>query len=88
LWALGLTRGRIQSVHSRGVGRCRLWTPRLQLMAQYLLHQWSTYFTNGRGVEALGSIWTFLDLTPFGRQGEWEDSPVGWPQSPPYQLRA
>ena len=26
-----------------------------------------TYFTAGRGVEALGSTWTFLDLTPFGR---------------------
>src|SRR5438132_10349956 len=23
-----------------------------------------TYFTSGRGVEALGSVWTFLDLTP------------------------
>ena len=44
-----------------------------------------TYFTCGRGVEALGSVWTFLDLTPFGRQEEWEDSPEGTPQSPPYQ---
>jgi predicted dithiol-disulfide oxidoreductase (DUF899 family) len=43
-----------------------------------------TYFTNQRGVEALGSIWTFLDLTPLGRQEEWEDSPEGYPQSPPY----
>jgi predicted dithiol-disulfide oxidoreductase (DUF899 family) len=43
-----------------------------------------TYFTDGRGVEALGSHWTFLDLTPFGRQEEWEDSPEGWPQTPPY----
>ena len=32
-----------------------------------------TYFTSGRGVEALGSVWTFLDLTPLGRQEEWED---------------
>jgi predicted dithiol-disulfide oxidoreductase (DUF899 family) len=44
-----------------------------------------TYFTNQRGVEALGSIWTFLDLTPLGRQEEWEDSPEGYPQSPPYE---
>jgi predicted dithiol-disulfide oxidoreductase (DUF899 family) len=44
-----------------------------------------TYFTNGRGVEALGSTWTFLDLTPYGRQEEWEDSPEGWPQTAPYQ---
>lgn len=43
-----------------------------------------TYFTNGRGVEALGSVWTFLDLTPLGRQEEWEDSPAGRPQTPPY----
>jgi predicted dithiol-disulfide oxidoreductase (DUF899 family) len=37
-----------------------------------------TYFTNGRGVEALGSNWTLLDLTPLGRQEEWEDSPEGF----------
>ena len=44
-----------------------------------------TYFTTGRGVETLGSIWTFLDLTPLGRQEEWEDSPEGTPQSAPYR---
>jgi predicted dithiol-disulfide oxidoreductase (DUF899 family) len=43
-----------------------------------------TYFTTGRGVEALGSNWTFLDLTPLGRQEEWEDTPPGRPQTPPY----
>jgi predicted dithiol-disulfide oxidoreductase (DUF899 family) len=43
-----------------------------------------TYFTTARGVEALGSVWTFLDLTPFGRQEEWEDSPAGYPQTKPY----
>jgi predicted dithiol-disulfide oxidoreductase (DUF899 family) len=43
-----------------------------------------TYFTTARGVESLGSVWTFLDLTPFGRQEEWEDTPPGRPQSPPY----
>ncbi len=44
-----------------------------------------TYFTSGRGVEALGSNWTFLDLTPLGRQEEWEDSPEGYAQTRPYQ---
>jgi predicted dithiol-disulfide oxidoreductase (DUF899 family) len=44
-----------------------------------------TYFTNGRGVEALGSVWTFLDLTPLGRQENWEDTPAGRPQSAPYE---
>lgn len=43
-----------------------------------------TYFTTARGVEALGSVWTFLDLTPFGRQETWEDSPEGYPQTKPY----
>jgi predicted dithiol-disulfide oxidoreductase (DUF899 family) len=44
-----------------------------------------TYFTSERGVEALGSIWTFLDLTPLGRQEDWEDSPAGRPQSSRYE---
>jgi len=44
-----------------------------------------TYFSTGRGVEHLGSIWTFLDLTPLGRQENWEDSPSGWPQIKPYE---
>jgi len=44
-----------------------------------------TYFTNRRGVETLGPVWTLLDLTPLGRQEEWEDSPVGRPQGPPYE---
>jgi predicted dithiol-disulfide oxidoreductase (DUF899 family) len=44
-----------------------------------------TYFTSQRGVEALGSVWTFLDLTPLGRQEDWEDSPEGSPQGPPYE---
>lgn len=43
-----------------------------------------TYFTGGRGVEHLGSHWTYLDLTPWGRQENWEDSPTGWPQTEPY----
>lgn len=43
-----------------------------------------TYFTGARGVEYLGSFWTYLDLTPYGRQETWEDSPQGWPQTKPY----
>ena len=44
-----------------------------------------TYFTTNRGVEALGSVWTFLDLTPLGRQENWENSPAGYPQTKPYK---
>ena len=43
-----------------------------------------TYFTSARGMETAGNIWNMLDLAPFGRQEEWEDSPAGRPQSPTY----
>ena len=39
-----------------------------------------TYWTNGRGVEVMGNTYTMLDLTPYGRQETWEDSPAGWPK--------
>jgi predicted dithiol-disulfide oxidoreductase (DUF899 family) len=44
-----------------------------------------TYFVNSRGDEAMGSTWSYLDLTALGRQEEWEDSPPGYAQTPPYQ---
>lgn len=44
-----------------------------------------TYFVNNRGDEQMGSTWNYLDITPLGRQESWEDSPEGYPQSPPYQ---
>ncbi|MFI6305259.1 DUF899 domain-containing protein [Amycolatopsis thailandensis] len=44
-----------------------------------------TYFVNGRGDEVMGGTWSYLDLTALGRQEEWEDSPEGYPQSPPYE---
>jgi len=44
-----------------------------------------TYFVNDRGDEALGSTWSYLDITPLGRQETWEDSPKGYPQTPPYK---
>jgi predicted dithiol-disulfide oxidoreductase (DUF899 family) len=40
-----------------------------------------TYWTNGRGVEAMGNAYpALLDRTVYGRQEGWEDSPPGWPQ--------
>lgn len=44
-----------------------------------------SYFSTARGLERVGSTWSLLDLTPLGRQEEWEDSPAGWPQTPPYR---
>jgi predicted dithiol-disulfide oxidoreductase (DUF899 family) len=44
-----------------------------------------TYFINNRGDEAMGTTWSYLDITALGRQETWEDSPKGYPQSPPYK---
>ena len=44
-----------------------------------------TYFIDSRGDEAMGGTWSYLDITALGRQEEWEDSPEGNPQTPPYQ---
>jgi predicted dithiol-disulfide oxidoreductase (DUF899 family) len=44
-----------------------------------------TYFVNLRGDEAMGSTWSYLDITALGRQETWEDSPEGYPQSAPYE---
>jgi predicted dithiol-disulfide oxidoreductase (DUF899 family) len=44
-----------------------------------------TYFIDSRGDEAMGTTWSFLDMTALGRQEEWEDSPEGHPQTPPYR---
>jgi predicted dithiol-disulfide oxidoreductase (DUF899 family) len=39
-----------------------------------------TYWTTIRGVEAMDNSYRLLDLTVYGRQETWEDSPPGWPQ--------
>ncbi len=44
-----------------------------------------TYFINNRGDEAMGTVWSYLDITALGRQETWEDSPEGYPQTPPYK---
>ena len=63
----------------------RLTKPMLAFgVAFMILLAVGTYFATRRGVEHLGSMWTLLDLTPYDRQETWEDSPSGWPQTPPY----
>jgi predicted dithiol-disulfide oxidoreductase (DUF899 family) len=37
-----------------------------------------TYWTTRRGVEAMDNSYRLLDLTVYGRQEAWEDSPGGW----------
>lgn len=44
-----------------------------------------TYFTSDRGGELFDTNFRLLDLTPYGRQEMWEDSPEGWPQTAPYE---
>lgn len=43
-----------------------------------------TYSTGQRGVDRLLFVNNILDLAPYGRQEDWEDSPQGWPQRPTY----
>lgn len=43
-----------------------------------------TYSSFARGVEYLTNTSALLDVTPYGRQEDWEDSPAGWPQHPTY----
>ncbi|MFN6546739.1 DUF899 family protein [Mycolicibacterium nivoides] len=42
-----------------------------------------TYSTFARGLDHTAVGYPFLDLTPYGRQEPWEDSPAGWPQGGP-----
>lgn len=43
-----------------------------------------TWHTDGRGTEQLGYSFALIDLLPYGRQEDWQDSPDGWPLSPTY----
>lgn len=45
-----------------------------------------TYFINNRGDEALGTSWSYLDMTALGRQETWEDSPSGVPAGPAVRM--
>lgn len=46
-----------------------------------VFHAYSAYT---RGLDLLATHYNYLDLTPYGRQEDWEDSPDGWPQAPTY----
>ncbi len=41
---------------------------------------YETYWTTMRGVEVMDYSLALMDLTVYGRQEPWEDSPAGWPQ--------
>jgi len=50
-------------------------------MGEDVFHTYSTY---KRGCESLSDVYRLLDMTPYGRQEDWEDSPAGFPQRPTY----
>ncbi|MDX2213536.1 MAG: DUF899 family protein [Oculatellaceae cyanobacterium bins.114] len=50
-------------------------------MGDDVFHTYSTY---ARGVESLTDSYSLLDVTPYGRQEDFEDSPPGYPQKPTY----
>jgi predicted dithiol-disulfide oxidoreductase (DUF899 family) len=53
------------------------------MLSVFLRDGWDvyrTYNTTSRGVDRLLWVHNILDLTPYGRQESWEDSPAGWPQ--------
>lgn len=45
-----------------------------------------TWHTNGRGTEQLSHSFGLIDILPWGRQEEWQDSPHGWPSRPTFGL--
>jgi hypothetical protein len=45
---------------------------------------YETYWTKRRGAEAMDYSYALMDLTAYGRQEPWEDSPPGWPQQRSY----
>lgn len=57
--------------------------PGMMHLVSYLRHGnrvFETYWTTLRGVEAMDNSYALMDLTAYGRQEPWEDSPAGWPQ--------
>ncbi|WKG06769.1 DUF899 family protein [Mycolicibacterium sp. HK-90] len=57
---------------------------RAQRVRQRRGRVYRSYFVNGRGIEEIGPVWSFLDITPLGRQESWQDVPPGRPQGPAY----
>jgi predicted dithiol-disulfide oxidoreductase (DUF899 family) len=58
-------------------------TDRQFYLVCYLRHDdsvFETYWTTGRGAEVFDYNYALMDLTVYGRQEPWEDSPPGWPQ--------
>jgi predicted dithiol-disulfide oxidoreductase (DUF899 family) len=72
------------SVPAESYGRLALQGPHnFGMKACYLRdgdRVFETYWTTSRGCEPMGASYGMLDMTVYGRQERWEDSPEGWPQ--------
>ena len=68
----------------RGVGKVKGEDHGLSVFFRDGDELYHTYSTYARGTENLTNSYELLDVTPYGRQEDWEDSPAGWPQSPTY----
>lgn len=66
----------------RRYARSRDWVGRMHIVCylRQASNVFETYRTTSRGVEAMDNSYRLLDLTVYGRQEKWEDSPTGWPQ--------
>jgi predicted dithiol-disulfide oxidoreductase (DUF899 family) len=68
-----------QSLESLLVGR-RIGRMHIVCYLRQESKVFETYWTTARGVEVMDNSYHLLDLTVYGRQETWEDSPPGWPQ--------
>src|SRR5437868_11589302 len=75
----------VHAARVRDFGRDQLKTTKRRLFFRDGDKVFRTYFINNRGDEAMGTVWSYLDITPLGRQETWEDSPEGYPQTAPYK---
>ena len=53
-------------------------------LGEEIFHTYSAY---ARGTENVTNAYELLDITPYGRQEDFEDSPAGWPQKSTYGKR-
>jgi predicted dithiol-disulfide oxidoreductase (DUF899 family) len=68
----------------RGVGEVKGEDHGLSVFFRFNGEIFHTYSVYARGTESLTDAYRLLDVTPFGRQQDFEDSPPGWPQKPTY----
>jgi predicted dithiol-disulfide oxidoreductase (DUF899 family) len=73
-----------EKAHTREGGAVAAARRRLPMVEVDCLRQgdpvFKTYWSTGRGCEAMAPSYGLLDMTVYGRQEEWEESPEGWPQ--------